>query len=45
VTDTFWPDFTRAEFLRALANYQSRKRRFGRTAEQQTVAEPRRAAR
>ena len=45
VTDTFWPDFTRAEFLRALASYQSRNRRFGRTTEQQTVAEPRRAAR
>ena len=45
VTDTFWPDFTRDEFLRALANYQSRERRFGRTAEQQTVSEPRRATR
>ncbi len=45
VTDTLWPDFTRDEFLRALANYQSRERRFGRTAEQQTVSEPRRATR
>lgn len=45
VTDTLWPDFTRDEFLRALANYQSRERRFGRTAEQQSAPEPRRATR
>jgi len=45
VTDTFWPDFTRDEFLRALANYQNRERRFGRTAEQQPLSEPRRATR
>lgn len=45
VTDTLWPDFTRDEFLRALANYQSRERRFGRTAEQQLASEPRRATR
>lgn len=45
VTDTLWPDFTRDEFLRALANYQNRERRFGRTAEQQTATEPRRATR
>jgi undecaprenyl diphosphate synthase len=29
VTETLWPDFTRAELLRALLNYQSRDRRFG----------------
>ena len=29
VTDTFWPDFDRAEFHRALLSYQQRKRRFG----------------
>lgn len=29
VTDTLWPDFDRAEFHRALANYQKRDRRFG----------------
>lgn len=45
VTETLWPDFTRDEFLRALANYQNRERRFGRTTEQQSAAEPRRATR
>jgi undecaprenyl diphosphate synthase len=35
VTDALWPDFGREEFLRALADYQGRERRFGRTAEQQ----------
>ena len=44
VTDTLWPDFGREEFLRALADYQSRERRFGRTTEQQAPAELRRAA-
>ena len=34
VTETLWPDFDREEFLRALLDYQSRERRFGRTAEQ-----------
>ncbi|HVX65057.1 MAG TPA: isoprenyl transferase [Bryobacteraceae bacterium] len=29
VTETLWPDFTRAELLRAVLNYQSRDRRFG----------------
>jgi undecaprenyl diphosphate synthase len=29
VTGTLWPDFTRAELLRALLDYQSRDRRFG----------------
>ena len=29
VTDTFWPDFDRSEFHRALLSYQQRKRRFG----------------
>ena len=29
VTPTLWPDFTRAELLRALADYQTRQRRFG----------------
>ncbi|WP_439156162.1 isoprenyl transferase [Yoonia sp.] len=27
--DTLWPDFTRAEFARVLANYGGRERRFG----------------
>jgi undecaprenyl diphosphate synthase len=33
-TDTFWPDFGRAEFLRALESYGGRERRFGQTREQ-----------
>jgi undecaprenyl diphosphate synthase len=45
VTDTLWPDFGRTEFLRALADYQGRERRFGRTAEQQLSSELKRAAR
>jgi undecaprenyl diphosphate synthase len=30
VTDTFWPDFDRQEFHRALTDFQQRHRRFGR---------------
>jgi undecaprenyl diphosphate synthase len=44
VTDTFWPDFTREEFLQALADYQGRERRFGRIVDQGLPSEPRRAA-
>jgi undecaprenyl diphosphate synthase len=29
VTETLWPDFTRTELLEAIAEYQSRDRRFG----------------
>ena len=29
VTSTFWPDFSRWDFLRAIASYQGRNRRFG----------------
>ena len=29
VTDTFWPDFTKEEFARAVEAYQQRQRRFG----------------
>jgi undecaprenyl diphosphate synthase len=29
VTETLWPDFTREELLRAIADYQRRDRRFG----------------
>jgi len=29
VTDTFWPDFDRAELLRAILDFQRRERRFG----------------
>lgn len=34
VTDTFWPDFTADDFLRAIADFQRRERRFGLTSEQ-----------
>ena len=34
VTDTLWPDFDKVELLKALADYQSRERRFGMTSEQ-----------
>ncbi|MDR5171481.1 isoprenyl transferase [Methylobacillus flagellatus] len=33
-TETLWPDFDEAEFKRAIASYQRRERRFGRTSEQ-----------
>jgi undecaprenyl diphosphate synthase len=34
VTPTLWPDFGETQFLEALAHYQRRERRFGRTPEQ-----------
>ncbi len=34
VTETLWPDFDRTELLKAIADYQSRERRFGLTSEQ-----------
>jgi undecaprenyl diphosphate synthase len=34
VTDTLWPDFRTDEFLAAVAHFQRRERRFGRTGEQ-----------
>ena len=33
-TDTLWPDFDAAALDRAIASYQRRERRFGRTSEQ-----------
>ncbi len=45
VTETLWPDFGREEFLQAIADYQGRERRFGRTAEQQRAAELKRVVR
>lgn len=33
-TDIMWPDFRKDVFLQALADYQSRERRFGRTGDQ-----------
>jgi undecaprenyl diphosphate synthase len=32
VTETLWPDFRRAEYLKALADYGGRDRRFGRVS-------------
>jgi len=37
VTNVLWPDFREEETLRAIAEYQTRKRRFGRTDEQISV--------
>jgi undecaprenyl diphosphate synthase len=37
-TDTLWPDFDRAALDQAIASYQQRERRFGRTSEQ--LADP-----
>lgn len=33
-TDKFWPDFTEEELCKAIVDYQSRQRRFGKTGEQ-----------
>lgn len=32
--DTFWPDFSEADLLKAIASYQNRQRRFGKTEAQ-----------
>lgn len=32
--ETFWPDFDKEELLKAIADYQARERRFGKTSEQ-----------
>ncbi|MBP3227552.1 MAG: isoprenyl transferase [Bacteroidaceae bacterium] len=32
--DTYWPDFGREDFCRAILDYQQRERRFGKTSEQ-----------
>ena len=34
MTDTYWPDFSEEDFLRAIKSYGSRQRRFGLTGEQ-----------
>ncbi|MCC8071893.1 MAG: isoprenyl transferase [Bacteroidales bacterium] len=34
VTDTFWPAFTKEDFVRAILDYQQRERRFGLTSAQ-----------
>lgn len=33
-TDKLWPDFRREDFCKAIADYQKRERRFGKTSEQ-----------
>lgn len=33
-TDVLWPEFTKEDFLKAILDYQSRERRFGKTSEQ-----------
>lgn len=33
--DTYWPDFAEADLHKAIASYQSRQRRFGKTEEQE----------
>lgn len=35
--DTYWPDFNEQDFRKAIADYQSRERRFGQTSEQVAV--------
>lgn len=35
-TNLYWPDFTEDEFHKAIVDYQSRQRRFGKTGEQVT---------
>jgi undecaprenyl diphosphate synthase len=40
ITDINWPDFSKDDFHMALANYQERQRRFGRTGEQVEKQEP-----
>ncbi|MGH7785887.1 MAG: isoprenyl transferase [Candidatus Binatia bacterium] len=45
ITDTLWPEFREAEFIRALVHFQQRERRFGRTREQQQEGERAGAAR
>jgi undecaprenyl diphosphate synthase len=35
-TDIYWPDFREEEFYKAIVDYQSRQRRFGKTGEQVT---------
>lgn len=34
ITETHWPDFTREDFIAAIATFQKRQRRFGRTGNQ-----------
>lgn len=40
VTPTLWPDFTKADLLDAIAAYQQRQRRFGKTSQAEPVSLP-----
>lgn len=40
LTPTFWPDFSKEEFIKAITEYQRRERRFGKTSEQLTSDTP-----
>ena len=40
VTDTYWPDFDKDAFARAIVQYQRRERRFGLTSEQVAASTP-----
>ena len=33
-TSKYWPDFTKEDFVEAIADYQARERRYGKTSEQ-----------
>ncbi|MCM1406674.1 MAG: undecaprenyl diphosphate synthase family protein, partial [[Clostridium] fimetarium] len=37
VTNKYWPDYSKEDFLNAIIRYQSRERRFGLTSEQITA--------
>ena len=39
-TETYWPDFSKDDFCKAIIDFQSRERRFGKTSEQVTTAAP-----
>jgi undecaprenyl diphosphate synthase len=40
VTETYWPDFRRADLLRAILDYQKRDRRFGGLTTEEQAPEP-----
>jgi undecaprenyl diphosphate synthase len=40
VTETLWPDFTRADLLRAILDYQKRDRRFGGVNAEHAATQP-----
>jgi undecaprenyl diphosphate synthase len=39
-TETLWPDFGKEDFFAAIADYQKRERRFGKTSEQININKP-----